>query len=358
MAMGVVGLLCGAEALDALDLPVLAAHLPGGDAVVARRALAANPELARYPRLSEQARSLLATRPLDATAMRWLAFHGAAAGSIDPGMLALAGRMGWRDRTVQLGLYNAAVGRGDFAAAVDHADAVLRLEDQDNDVLALRLVAGSRIPAFREAMVPAFRGGAAWVKRWLLRYGAELDDDPLIEFVRALAAGKRGLSVSAADPLIGALVRNQRGPIAAQIVAMLGGSPFGVPLVLAWPATGTDTVSAQFDWQVDDEYAIEGFPERRLNPVHASPTAMVYRLMALPEGNYSVVLAKGHPDLSGWLWSVGCGIQPRAVAWKFETQNAFAVGPDCTTQWIALRAEPGARALPALRVVPVVEDGE
>lgn len=359
LAMGVVGLLCGAEAADAVNMPGLAEYLPGGAAVIALRSLSQPGDAAAQQRVAAQARFLLANRPLDGRALHWLGFHSGTSDGLDPGMLELAGRLGWRDRMVQLALYNAAVGRGDFAAAVQHADAVLRIEEQDDDELAQRLVAGTRIPAFRQAMVAAFRGGGGWAQRWLMVFGGRLDDDCLRDFVHALATGRRKLSVSVADPLIGALVNNQRGAIAAELVAMLGGAPTGVPLNLPWPATGAETVSAQFDWQVDDDYAIEGFPERRLNPVHVRPTAKAYRLMALPEGNYAVEPATDHADLSGWQWSVGCGTQPRAVAWKFEGENAFGVGPDCTVQWIALRAEPGAHPLTALRVVPAnVEDGE
>lgn len=348
-AMAAVIAFSGADVLSRLGRSDLAFGLPGYAESAARARL----PLAGSGQYSALALSALRATPLHEPALAWIAL---ARGPVpDDRMTTLAGRLGWRDGRIQRQLFNFAVQHGDYGQAMFHVDAILRLGGPAEDV-EQRLVVGAQIDRFRAAMLPYFYGRAPWSEPWLVRNGAHLPDEALLQLAAAVTDGKGGFPRESAGALIGALVGANRPALAARLSDRIAGHTTTFPLVLSWPEPSAVTGFSPFDWHLGEGYAVETASGAGLVAHQPSPDGLTFRLLALDAGDYVVTVAAATDALEGWRWSIGCGSRPTAVVWKLEPSNTFSVVPDCPLQWLALRADLGSRPLKPLRIEPVAED--
>lgn len=102
--------------------------------------------------------------PLSAAALRTLGFSAEAKGDLELAARAmtLAAGLGWRDVQAQLWLTSAYIGQGDYASALQRADAVLRRKgDGFDEALAIAMAAALEDPA-RPAMIERLSQQPEW----------------------------------------------------------------------------------------------------------------------------------------------------------------------------------------------------
>lgn len=109
------------------------------------------------------ARRALALSPLQVRAARVLSQSELALGHEDAGLAAMdvAGQGGWRDNVTQLWILQAALGGGDYAEALQRADALIRREALTDQLFA-DLRPWFAEPAFRAALVTRLADGPDW----------------------------------------------------------------------------------------------------------------------------------------------------------------------------------------------------
>ncbi|WP_298174541.1 hypothetical protein [Novosphingobium sp.] len=329
--------LAGARLLVAVNRGDLAAYLPYGAIAVMRSELHGTGSDAQ----SDGVLAALQTSPLIASALNALELRASAEKVPDQSrgarFLLLAGRLGWRDISVQRKLYNMAVSASDFGKAVEHADAIMRVagsqEDLDN---SLRVAAN--VAAFRTALLPYFRQQAPWTSRWLVLSVNALSDPAVVDLAQAIPARAEENAFGTAAQVMWALVAHGRFKPALEIDSAIREGGQTLPLRLEWPARPRNPDSP-FAWQLGKGYAMKQGRSNRLEAIDADRLGLTYRLLALPPGEYEMNVTQGQQTPGTWQWAMGCGIKPLAVAWLLETKNEFSVEDDCPVQWIALRGD-------------------
>lgn len=323
--------LSGARALVAAGRADLALRLPyGADAVM--RGIAQG---AGSAALHDVALAALHTSPLAAEALATLAQTPDAARRAQ--LLALAGRLGWRDEAVQRNLYNAAIKAGDFAGAMSHADAILRIWGPQKD-LEVSLNMAANVPAFRKALAPYLRNPSRWSRRWLVLSVSALSDEAIVELAKSVPTEADENAFETATQVMWGLVKQGRAVPALEIDLAIRGRVQRLPMLLEWPDPSRNPESP-FAWQLGKGYAIASGLPKRLTSHGVERTSLTYRLLALEPGDYAMELGRGQQAPGTWQWAMGCGSEPVAGSWALEATNEFSVEADCPVQWIALRGD-------------------
>lgn len=330
------------DTLVALGRPGLAASLPGNTALAAGELLP--PQATRPTRgdLLDLARRALHNAPLSAPALSYLA--AAASREGDTGrardLLKVAAGSGWRDETTQRRAYNQALEDDDSDRAMMHADALLR-QGLARDELYPQFDRGSRIPAFRQALVKVVGGPARWPRDYLASRGALLDDGPLAEMLAARAKRTGSIERAIAAPVIGVLLRQGRDAMAARVWRGVAYADGLAPGTLAWRDGALIDHRLAFDWRMPEGYRADADGDGSLSAAPDASAEPAMRQLALPAGRYRIAAADPGSTAGIWLWSVSCGARPSGDLAPLTRGSAFTVPAGCPVQTLGFARLPG-----------------
>jgi hypothetical protein len=164
-AVAIIALLTDGIARDARDngLIDVALRLRPAWSSTLSAAASRDMETNRTTRATLEARAALARNPIDVVALRVLGLSRMQAH--DPigatAIMTLSGRLSWRDDGTQLWLLSAAMSQRDYVAAVQHVDALLRLQDEVPLAIQALLVL-SNDPAAQDAIAERLAGDPPW----------------------------------------------------------------------------------------------------------------------------------------------------------------------------------------------------
>lgn len=306
--------------------------------------------------------------PLNASALTTYAFAMDQLGrqaQADQAM-AVAGALGWRDVLTQLWLLRRRLIVGDYAAALDHADALMRRQDDVPRPLFAALAMAAHDPRTTAPLVRHLAANPAWRERFFV-YLSAYDQPPATDVARALmiglAAGPTPPTDAELSIYLDALVGEQRFDAAARDWRQLsrgaargglvhdgdfqqppGHTPFDWTLTqgIGWSAAVTDSPG-------------EGHGQAlRIDYDGVSPPQPVRQLLVLPAGAYRLggrAYDEGDSDPKSLAWSVVCATTGQVLA-RVATPagsaqwNPFGVAlsvpaEGCPAQWLVLSAEPG-----------------
>jgi hypothetical protein len=337
-----------AEAIAALARVRLAAHDGDGAARLAGQAL----------RLA----------PLNASALTTYGFAMDQLGrqaQADQAM-AVAGRLGWRDVLTQLWLFRRMLIVGDYASALDHADALMRRQDDVPRPLFVALGVAAHDPRMSAALVRHLRANPAWRERFFV-YLSAYDQPPATDVAHALMMGLVAGPTPPTDAelsiYLDALVGEQRFDAAARDWRQLSRGAAGDEYVhdgdFQQPPGHTP-----FDWALTQGVgwsgAITDSPGEghgqalRIDYDGVSPPQPVRQLLVLPAGAYRLggrSYDEGDSDPKSLAWSVVCVTTGQILASASTPGgsaqwNSFGVAlsvpaEHCPAQWLVLSAEPG-----------------
>lgn len=234
------------------------------------------------------------------------------------------GALGWRDSQTQVKLFEYALRRNDFPAALDHGDALLRrqvaydkltaafvLAAQDETLskqLVTKLAAGPGWrPAFfsnKAAVSDQYRGGVERTAILLQNTSAPVTRDELDRFMVSLErSGKIGNGLSFWQKLF---------PDDGAVLAA------GGKVMLNWPTGNNFQKPSPLDWRfVDNPNAVpaiygetDGKPARlEIDVMDSAVGIMASRNIVLPAGQISLQLSNNvdAKNLAAIGWSISCG---------------------------------------------------
>lgn len=158
-------------------------------------------------------RRALQAKPLDARALTLLGLIAEREG--DPAradaLMRIAGARSWRDPITQVWLFRQDTKRGDFAGAITHSDAILRMDPPGWERLFPALAAFTVDPRAMQALT-AFLGDDPLWRRWFLtQLSARLaNEDRLVQLYRNLQAGKTPPTTTDLQPFLVRLIKGGR----------------------------------------------------------------------------------------------------------------------------------------------------
>jgi len=347
-AAGVLTMTLG-DVLAAHGHAALASHLPGnaGVAAILLPSRFAQVEAADdKPERPDNVIAMTALRnaPLTSEALTWLAIEARQRGEAARGarLLELAGHTGWRDEATRRQLYNAALVAGDATSAVHHADILLR-QNKARHELFTQFDRGMAVPRFRMALVARLATAPAWSGDYLATHGVALGDASLSAALDARAAATGGLERRIAAPLLARLLVARRLRAASTAWRLVRDADGLTPGPLPWPARdgrATHDVTP-FDWHVAPAYRLADGDGSALHAAMQPDAPPATRLLALPAGQYRLVV---HGDSGDWLWSISCADENRWPAQAFTPTALFEVERACPVQRLSVIARTGAPA--------------
>lgn len=172
------------------------------------------------------ARQALASAPLSARALRVLALarqqqgRGAEAASA----MSLAAGLGWRDTPTQLWLLAAYTGQGDYAAALERADAMARRGQQIDDMMAVMMAAAAE-PQAQRPLVERLETRPPWRPAFFDMWRrVPAERAPIYErFMAEAARGAGPLTLSEVAPFTAGLFQQREHARAAAVWRRFGG---------------------------------------------------------------------------------------------------------------------------------------
>ncbi|MXP15166.1 hypothetical protein GRI44_10445 [Altererythrobacter confluentis] len=175
--------------------PVLADRLGNGHQAALKLFMiegAQDPEALRDPRAIKLGRARLSENPLDAPAMRIMAFHYSMTGEKQKAasLAALAEKITRRDKLAQLLLAQSAAEKGDGAAAMQHFDMALRTTERGREQIFALLAKNGDNPDVFAALLPLVDDKSAWMADYLLYSARTLPAGPQ-NAAKLLLAGNR-----------------------------------------------------------------------------------------------------------------------------------------------------------------------
>ena len=300
--------------------------------------------------------------------------------------MTVAGRLGWRDVVTQIWLFRRHLLAGDFEAALNHGDALMRRQNEVPKLLLAALTAAARDPRLVDPLARHMAQNPSWRTPFLvfLSYDAQ---PPATDVARALltrlAAGPTPPTNDELAVYLRRLVGDQRFTQAAsdwrQFTRGAGQNGYVYDGDFAQPQGQTP-----FDWSYGDgvDWTVEvaDAPGRargqalRLEYDGVSPPPQpVRQMLVLPPGAYRLsgrAYSDGDAAPKTLAWSVVCATTGQALASVATPQtkgqwSAFAAelsvpSDSCPAQWLTLSAEPGdVRAdidvwYDDLRIAPIV----
>ena len=290
------------------------------------------------------ARKALAARPLDQRAATVLAIarraQGDTAGSAR--LLALAGRLGWRDPTTQLWLFGQQADAGDPAAAMARADALLRT-GQLREATTELLRAGAGDPTFARALARMLAAGAPWRQAYMTDL-ADMSGEALA--VHLALIDRVGATREERAALVSRAIANGAFAMAAEAWRR------GTPTLLPDPAftrVDNDTAARRglFGWHATETGNLRVEPAAGghgavlvIDRLAAGP--LLYQDVLLPPGTYAMTIDGA--ALPGW--TVAClpgsrRIDAPPTMKDRRTVIGFTIPADCPVQRVALNGTAG-----------------
>ena len=338
----------------------IAAELPLAREAAARTLLAGGDSPLAPADAEALARSALARAPLHGPALVWLAVEAERGGDLDrtAELIALAARLGWHGEGTQRVLYNWAVSGGEHEAAMDRAEALIRL-GRSQELLARDFAARTQSdPEFRKAWAASFAGDTRLSQSWLGRFGGRMPDAAIEALMAELEAQGTPLDETVYARIQAALLQGGRGASAAKLRA-LADPTAAAWLVPAWPQGGA-AGSDPFAWNIPAGYDIvregEGGVDTLVRRDMARTPRPAQVILTLPPGRYRLVAeSAGSATQRNWRWSLGCGTGAPRPNTYFSTRREVTVPGDCPVQVLAVSADrraAGEDGLPSLSIRP------
>jgi hypothetical protein len=280
--------------------------------------------------------------------------------------MAVAGKLSWRDVVAQIWLLRQQLLFGDFDAAMNHADALLRRQDDVPAPLLAALTAAARDPRMTEPLARHLAADPAW-REPFIAYLSVYARPPATDVARALLVRlARGPTPPSEDELavyLRSLVGAEQFSQAAQDWRLFGAGARQTSLIYDGDFERPPG-QTPFDWTLENGVGwtatIADAPEGgqgqalRVNYDGVSPPKLVRQMLILPPGAFRLsgrVFDDGDGDPKALAWGVACA-SSRQVLGGVTTPGArgvwtsfaltFAVPPSaCPAQWLVLSAAPG-----------------
>ena len=336
-----------------------ARSLGWGDATVARELFGRDPMPDSVgAEEAAVARASLHVTPLVPGALRILADERLTVGDTPraTALLTAAAGLGWRDAVTQRRLYRVALAQRRHADALDHADALLRLNARREPLFA-DLAAHMGDPTFRRALARRSAASVSWGDQFLHTGWRRLQPEVLQAYVADRTATGRPVARAELAPVLGAMARAGRLPEAQQ----LWDQRFGAPITrgarrLRWPDQAALDHPTPFDWTIPLGYAVlpasNGAPMLSFTDT-GSDEGWPMRTMVLAPGRYEL-LAPRDADVAAWRWSMACDTDaPRPARPLTDTDLDVPHGCAFVRLAVAARSGEGSEArLGELQLVP------
>ncbi|MEJ0065383.1 MAG: hypothetical protein WDM85_07995, partial [Caulobacteraceae bacterium] len=260
--------------------------------------------------------------------------------------MTVAGRLGWRDVVTQIWLFRRLLLAGDFEAALNHGDALMRRQNEVPKVLLAALTAAARDPRMVDPLARHMAQNPAWRAPFLvfLSYYAQ---PPATDIARTLLAKLAGGPTPPTDEELAVylrrLVGDQKFDQAAsdwrqfthgsgQNAYVYDGdferTPGDIPF--DW------TFSSGVGWSVDVADAPGGGRGQALNVQYdgVSPPTPVRQMLVMPPGTYRLggrSYNEGEADPKTLAWTVACATTGQVLA--------NVATPPAKAQWSAFAVE-------------------
>lgn len=280
--------------------------------------------------------------------------------------MTVAGKLGWRDPVTQIWLFRQALLTGDFDAAMNHADALLRRQDDVPAPLLAALTATARDPRVTEPLARHLVANPAWREPFIV-YLSAYAHPPAIDVARTLllrmAHGPTPPSDDKRAVYLRSLIGSQQFAQAAADWRLLGGGGGQAGLIYDGDFE-RPLGQTPFDWTIESGVgwtaAVADAPgdghgqALRVDYDGVSPPKLVRQMLILPAGDYRLsgrVFDDGDGDPKALAWGVACATTGQVLGgvatpgprgrWS-DFALAFTVPPAaCPAQWLVLSAAPG-----------------
>ena len=309
------------------------------------------------------ARRALHANPLEARALVLLAFAAKAEGDEHraASLISLAGARTLRDPMSHLWLFELRLKENDFAAALEHADVILRVRPQLRETLLPYLMALAVVPDSRGSIIEMLETDPPW-RGWFLNAFSQQATDPTdpTPLYSALQVGPRPPTNAELRPHIDRLIKAGRfehalvvwmrslAPEQAADIDYLYNGSFAHPIT-----------NLPFDWMIGRvrgaEIGIAASPMGDGKALRVQfgkgrvPFKHVQKLMVLPPGAYELsgnAMAADLRNERGLQWSLACAEGQRQVlastvritgTVRAEIATPFSVPANgCRAQWLQL----------------------
>lgn len=326
----------------------LAVDLPFNQATAAQRQLLSGSSPLTKAQRDNLALIALRRAPLSAQPLAYMALvaEQMANGARTQFLIEAATSQGWHDEAVQRILYNWAASGNDHAAALRHAEAMLRQGLAAED-LTKDFARKSSDPRFRSAMVAMLSKDGAWADRWAGLEAPRLDDTTLRELF-ASPQFRKARSAQSLTILAAQLVQADRTRIAWQLAHGAQGTR---PLRLDWQPETDFPASDVFGWQLPASYTLvpsDGL-HQQIRRQDAAPSEPVRLRLGLAPGRYAITFPGADPAaMTAWRASFTCGSSGAPATVQSGAAIELTVDESCQQQALFIAADIGASsALPA-----------
>lgn len=330
----------------------LAVDLPFNQATAAQRQLLSSTSPLTKAQRDDLALLALRRAPLSAQPLAYLALVAEQAG--DEGrtqfLIDAASPLGWHDEAVQRILYNWAASGNDHAAALRHAEALLRQDLAAKD-LTTDFTRKTGNPRFRAALVAMLSKKGAWADRWVGLEAQRLDDASL----GALFASRQFRQARSAESLTVLAARLVQAGRTRTAWRLAHGDAGAGPLRLDWQAETDFPASDVFGWQVPASYAlVQGASaEPQIKRQDTAPSPLVRLRLGLAPGRYRVSFPGAEPAaVAGWTAGFTCDAGAAVPTVPVGAAIELTVDQACQQQALVVAAEIGtgsALPLPVLQ---------
>lgn len=326
----------------------LAVDLPFNQATTAQRQLLSAESPLTKAQRDDLALIALRRAPLSAQPLAYLALVAEQAG--DEGktqfLIDTVKPLGWHDEAVQRILYNWAASGNDHAAALRHAEALLR-QDLAAEDLTADFARKTGDPRFRAALVAMLAKPGAWADRWAGLEAPRLDDATLGDLF-ASPQFRQARSAQSLTILAAKLVQAGRTRIAWRLAH---GDSGARPMRLDWQPEADFPASDVFSWQVPASYlVVQGVgADQQIKRQDAAPSQPLRLRLGLAPGRYRISFPGAEPAaMTGWKAGFTCDAGAAAPSVPVGTAIELTVDQACQQQVLVIAADIGAgSALPA-----------
>ncbi len=326
-----------------------------------------NPKVLAEQKIVDVARARLTENPLDAPAMRTLAFHYSIIGEKRKAaeLALLATKISQRDELAQLLLAQDAAEAGDGAAAMRHFDMALRTTDRGREQIFEVLSKSGDNPEVFDALLLVANDRSAWMDDYLL-YSARTSPTGPKNAAKLLLAGdpkeKRGIIKVVGTDLLTLLAIRGEYDLMRRLYQLIRGTRAdisGDPRLtietiapeagpLAWNAVNDVSVGGAIGKEKGGRVVASAYASRNAGGV------AIRRTLALPPGAYRLtetrrVLAESENAKA--YWTLKCPALPGSPQIWSSPQDRLAVtakgitgptiGSNCTVQELELNLTGG-----------------
>lgn len=320
----------------------LAADMPFNQATAAQRQVLSDSSQLTMEQRGDLARVALQRAPLSAQPLAFLALLAEQAGNEARTELLIkaASQQGWHDEAVQRILYNWAASGNDHAAALRHAEAMLRQGLAAEDLTA-DFARKASDPQFRSQLATMLSKKGAWADRWAELEGTKLDDGTLTALF-ASPQFRNERSAQSLTVLASHLVEAGRTRLAWRLAH---GEQGPRPLRLDWQSETDFPARDVFAWKIPAGYTTvldEGARQQVKRQDATSPEPLRLRLGLAP-GRYRI----GFPGadavaLTSWKAGFACKTTGAAPVITVGSTIELPVDQACQQQVLVIAADIGA----------------